>query len=52
MPNPPIEQLLAIAHALRPMLDDLVFLGGAITGLLVTDEAAGAPSASMRCPAI
>jgi hypothetical protein len=41
MPNPNLEQLIAAAALLRPMLGDLVFVGGAVTSLLVTDE--GAP---------
>jgi hypothetical protein len=43
MPNPNLEQLIAAAALLRPMLGDLVFVGGAITSLLVTDEGAGLP---------
>jgi hypothetical protein len=46
MPNSNLEQLIAVAHVLRPVLDDLVFLGGSVTGLLVTDEAAGDPRAT------
>lgn len=34
------------------MLDDLVFLGGSVTGLLVTDEAAGDPRATRDVDAI
>src|SRR5260370_1630443 len=34
------EQLLTAAKLLRPLLDDLVFVGGSVTGLLITDEAA------------
>jgi hypothetical protein len=37
MPNPNLEQLIAAAALLRPMLGDLVFVGGAVTSLLVTE---------------
>lgn len=40
MKDPNQERLFAAAHALAPLLDELVFLGGAITGVLVTDPAA------------
>ena len=30
----------AAARLLRPLLDELVFLGGSATGLLITDQAA------------
>jgi predicted nucleotidyltransferase len=43
MPRSNLEQLLAAAELLRPMLPDVVFVGGAIASLLVTDEGAGAP---------
>lgn len=39
MNNPNRELLLAAALALRPLLDELVFVGGCATGLLITDEA-------------
>ena len=42
MNNPNRELLLAAALALRPLLDELVFVGGCATGLLTTDE--GAPN--------
>jgi predicted nucleotidyltransferase len=35
-----LELLIVAAKLLRPVLDDLVFVGGCATGLLVTDEAA------------
>jgi hypothetical protein len=41
MLNPNLEQLIATAALLRPMLGELVFVGGAVTSLLVTDEGAG-----------
>lgn len=43
MRNPNLDQLIAAATALRPMLPELVFVGGCVTGLLLTDEAAGEP---------
>jgi hypothetical protein len=41
VPNSNLEQLVTAGRLLRPILSDLVFVGGSITGLLVTDEAAG-----------
>src|ERR1700676_107371 len=41
MPNSNLEQLVATTVLLRPILRDLVFVGGAVTILLVTDEGAG-----------
>ena len=46
------QQLIDAAHLLRPMLNELVFLGGAVTGLLLTDTAAGDPRATMDVDAI
>lgn len=43
MPNSNLEQLMAAAQLLRPLLDELVFVGGSVAGLLITDEAAGEP---------
>ena len=40
MANQNLELLIIAANLLRPVLDDLVFVGGCATGLLVTDEAA------------
>ncbi|MES1262087.1 MAG: hypothetical protein ABUS49_10145 [Acidobacteriota bacterium] len=37
---------------MRPLLGDLVFVGGSVTGLLVTDEAAGDPRAARDVDAI
>jgi len=39
-PNPNLGQLLAAAEKLRQLLDQIVFVGGCVTGLLVTDPAA------------
>jgi hypothetical protein len=52
MRNSNLEQLIATAALLRPMLGDLVFVGGAVTSLLVTDEGAGAPRATLDVDAI
>lgn len=40
MPNPNLELLKIAANLLRPLLDELVFVGGCTTGLLITDDAA------------
>jgi hypothetical protein len=52
MPNPNLEQLIAAAALLRPMLGELVFVGGAVTSLLVTDEGAGLPRTTLDVDAI
>src|SRR5687767_6374712 len=52
MPNSNLEQLIATAALLRPMLGDLVFVGGAVTSLLVTDKGAGAPRPTLDVDAI
>jgi len=46
------EQLIAAAALLRPLLGELVFVGGCVTGLLITDEAAGAPRSTLDVDAI
>jgi predicted nucleotidyltransferase len=38
--NPNLAQLLAAAAKLEPLLDQIAFVGGAVTGLLLTDPAA------------
>jgi predicted nucleotidyltransferase len=38
--NPNLAQLVAVAAKLEPMLDQIVFVGGCTTGLLLTDPAA------------
>jgi hypothetical protein len=40
MPHRNLELLIAAAEKLRSILDELVFVGGCTTGLLITDEAA------------
>lgn len=52
MPRSNLEQLIVTAGLVRPLLENLVFLGGAVTGLLVTDEGAGAPRATLDVDAI
>jgi predicted nucleotidyltransferase len=52
MPRTNREQLIAAALLLRPLLPDLVFVGGSVTCLLVTDEGAGAPRATLDVDAI
>ncbi len=52
MPNPNLERLIATAALLRPMLGDLVFVGGAVTSLLITDEGAGIPRTTVDVDAI
>src|SRR5579871_4282687 len=47
-----LEQLIAAAQLLRPLLDEPVFVGGSITGLLITDEAAGEPRPTLDVDAI
>jgi hypothetical protein len=40
MTDPNLQLLEAAARVLRPLLEDLVFVGGCATGLLITDPAA------------
>ncbi len=47
-----LDQLIEAAEALRPLLAELVFVGGCVTGLLTTDEAAGAPRTTVDVDAI
>jgi hypothetical protein len=46
------EQLITAARLLRPLLADLVFVGGTVTGLLITDEAAAPPRPTLDVDAI
>jgi hypothetical protein len=46
------EQLANAARLLRPLLGELVFVGGAVTGLLITDEAAVGPRITLDVDAI
>jgi len=52
MLNSNLERLIATAVLLRPMLGNLVFVGGAVTSLLITDEGAGAPRTTLDVDAI
>jgi len=46
------EQLIVAARLLRPLLADLVFVGGSVTGLLITDDAAASPRPTYDVDAI
>lgn len=46
------DLLLAAARLLRPLLEELVFVGGCVSGLLITDEAAPAVRATLDVDAI
>ena len=52
MPNPNLEQLVATAGLLRSLLGDLVFVGGAVGSLLISDEGAGLPRSTLDVDAI
>lgn len=52
MRNPNLESLIEAARLLGPMLDELVFVGGSVTGLLITDPAAGDPRPTIDVDAI
>ena len=52
MRDPNLDQLIAATDALRPLLPELVFVGGCVTGLLITDEAAGEPRGTIDVDAI
>jgi hypothetical protein len=46
------KQLITAARLLHPLLGELVFAGGAVTGLLITDEAAADPRTTLDVDAI
>lgn len=46
------EQLITAARLLRPLLGELVSVGGTVTGLLITDEAAADPRTTFDVDAI
>jgi hypothetical protein len=46
------QHLIETAKRLGPLLDELVFVGGAVTGLLVTDSPAGEPRVTVAVDAI
>ena len=53
MPGENLEQLLTAARLLRPLLGELVFVGGSVAGLLIADEGAGGSRSGecrWRCP--
>jgi hypothetical protein len=50
--NPNLPQLLEAAKKLTPLLDQIVFLGGCVTGLLLTDPAAAPVRATLDVDAI
>jgi hypothetical protein len=52
MPDPNLAQLTAVARMLRPLLDELVFVGGCVTGLLITDPAAPAIRSTIDVDAV
>jgi predicted nucleotidyltransferase len=52
MPDSNLEQLVVAAQLLRSLLGELVFVGGSVTGLLITDEAAGEPRITLDVDAI
>lgn len=45
-------QLIRAAEALQPLLSELVFVGGCVTGLLLTDPAAPSPRGTLDVDAI
>jgi hypothetical protein len=47
-----LKQLIAAARLLHPLLDELVFVGGSVTGLLITDEGAAEPRTTLDVDAI
>src|SRR5216683_3055136 len=47
-----LDQLITATQLLRPLLGELVFVGGSVTGLLITDEAAGDPRTTLDVDAI
>ena len=46
------DQLMEAAKILRPLLGELVFVGGCVTGLLITDKAVGDPRSTLDVDAI
>jgi hypothetical protein len=52
MGDPNRQLLLSAARLLRPLLEELVFVGGCATGLLVTDQAARSVRATIDVDAI
>ncbi len=52
MPDSNLRQLIDAARLLRPLLHELVFVGGSVTGLFITDKASGAPRTTFDVDAI
>lgn len=52
MTDPNLEMLASAARVLEPLLDELVFLGGCTTGLMITDPAAAGIRATKDVDAI
>jgi predicted nucleotidyltransferase len=52
MRDPNLSRLIAAAESLRPLLGELVLVGGCVTGLLITDEGAADPRATLDVDAI
>ncbi len=52
MPDSNLKQLIAAAALLRPLLGDLVFVGGSVASLLVTDTGAGEPRPTLDVDAV
>lgn len=50
--NPNLAQLVAVAAKLEPMLDQIAFVGGCVTGLLLTDPAAASVRPTLDVDAI
>jgi hypothetical protein len=50
--NSNLDRLITAAKLLRPLLDELVFVGGSVTELLLTDEAAADPRPTIDVDAI
>jgi len=46
------ELLITAARLVRPLLGEIVFVGGAVTGLLITDAAAASPRVTLDIDAI
>jgi len=49
MENPNIEILMFAVEQLEELADEMVFIGGCATGLLITDPAAPLDSSNERC---
>ena len=52
MHNANYEPLLTAARLLHPLLEELVFVGGCTTGLMITDEAASGVRPTLDVDAI